>query len=345
LRLLRIAQNAASRGARLTESLLAFARKQRLEPVVADINAIIVEMSEMLRGPIGASIEIKYALASELWPSLIDVAQMQAALLNIALNARDAMFAKGILFIETANIGAGSEDMPDEVAGLDCVVISIRDTGVGMAPNVVKHAFEPFFTTKGPGQGTGLGLSMVFGMVRQSGGSVRIRSTIGSGTTVQIFLPRAADIAPPRAGQTATADDNDDEAAQILVVDDDPDVRWITAESLRQAGHIVIDADSGAAALQILARGTSVDLVVMDVVMPGMSGPETMDVARRTRPRLKVLFVTGYADEQKGQMGGEPLIKKPFRQDALAEAVHSALHRVPQRGVGIGNVVPLRSSE
>jgi len=191
LRLLRTAQRGASRGAKLTESLLAFARKQHLDPIVADLNAIVVDLSEMLRQSIGASIEIRHSLAPELWPVLIDIGQIETALLNIAINARDAMPRGGVLLIETANVRAGSNQLPEEVAGQECLLVSLRDTGAGMTPEVIERAFEPFFTTKEIGKGTGLGLSMVFGVVRQSGGTVRIRSRLREGTTVQVYLPRA----------------------------------------------------------------------------------------------------------------------------------------------------------
>src|SRR6266478_2548414 len=185
LRLLRTAQRGASRGAKLTEALLAFARKQRLDPVPADLNSIVVEMTEMLRRSIGPAVEIRHALATELWPVLIDTAQIETALLNVALNARDAMPGGGMVLIETANIRAASEELPEEVAGQDCVLVAVRDTGTGMSPEVLERAFEPFFTTKEIGKGTGLGLSMVFGVVRQSGGTVRICTRLREGTTVQ----------------------------------------------------------------------------------------------------------------------------------------------------------------
>src|SRR5207248_265041 len=171
LRLLHTAQRGASQGAKLTESLLAFARKQRLNPIPADLNSIIVEMTEMLRRSIGPTVEIRNALASELWPVLVDTGQIETALLNVTLNARDAMPGGGMVLIETANINASSEELPEEIARQDCVLVAVRDTGTGMSSEVLERAFEPFFTTKEIGKGTGLGLSMVFGVVRQSGGA------------------------------------------------------------------------------------------------------------------------------------------------------------------------------
>jgi signal transduction histidine kinase/ActR/RegA family two-component response regulator len=341
LRLLGAAQRGASRGAKLTESLLAFARKQRLDPVPADLNSIVVDLGEMLRRSIGASVEIRHVLVSDLWPVLVDVSQIETALLNVALNARDAMPGGGVLLIETANIHAGDIELPAEVVGQDCVLVSLRDTGTGMSPEVIERAFEPFFTTKEIGKGTGLGLSMVFGVVRQSGGAVRIRSHLREGTTVQIYLPRTIEAMAP--GQRPAVKPQAAERAHILVVDDDPDVRWITSEDLREIGYIVTEADSGRAALTILERGDPCDLMIVDLLMTGLTGVDTVRLARRTRPDLKVLFCSGYADMSRFEedIGSETLLKKPFRPDTLAEAVHSALQRVAQGA--IDNVVQLRT--
>jgi len=340
---LRIAQRSVSRGAKLTESLLAFARKQRLDPVPADLNTVVVEISEMLRRSIGVSVEVKNVLASDLWPVLIDVTQIETALLNVALNARDAMPGGGVLVIETANIRARDNELPVEVAGQDCVLVSLCDTGIGMSPEVIERAFEPFFTTKEIGKGTGLGLSMVFGVVRQSGGVVRIRSRLREGTTVQIYLPRTIEgkARRPRRGVKLQASEK---KAHILVVDDDPDVRWIIAEDLREIGYLVTEADSGRAALAILERGDPCDLMIADLVMTGLTGVDTVRLARRTRSDLKVLFCSGYADMSRFEedIGGDALLKKPFRTDTLAEAVHAALQRTTQGAVD--NVVHLRTS-
>ncbi len=342
VRLLRAAQRGASRGAKLTESLLAFARKQRLDPVPADLNSVVVEISEMLRRSIGASVEVEHVLASDLWPVLVDVSQIETALLNVALNARDAMPGGGVLIIETANIRARDNELPAEVVGQDCVLVSLRDTGTGMSPEVIERAFEPFFTTKEIGKGTGLGLSMVFGVVRQSGGAVRIRSRLREGTTVQIYLPRTMEAKAP--GPRPAVKPQAAERAYILVVDDDPDVRWITAEDLREIGYLVTEADSGRAALAILERGDPCDLMIADLVMNGLTGVDTVRLARRTRPDLKVLFCSGYADMSRFEedIGSETLLTKPFMPDTLAEAVHTALQRAPQGAVD--NVVQLRTS-
>jgi len=342
VRLLRAAQRGASRGAKLTETLLAFARKQRLDPVATDLNSVVVEISEMLRRSIGASVEIKDVLARNLWPVLVDVSQIETALLNVALNARDAMPGGGVLVIETANIRARDNELPAEVVGQDCVLVSLRDTGAGMSPEVIARAFEPFFTTKEIGKGTGLGLSMVFGVVRQSGGAVRIRSRLREGTTVQIYLPRTIEAKAP--GPRPAVKRQAAERANILVVEDDPDVRWITSEDLREIGYLVTEADSGRAALAILERGHPCDLMIADLVMTGLTGVDTVRLARRTRSDLKVLFCSGYADMSRFEedIGGDALLKKPFRPDTLAEAVHTALQRTTQGAVD--NVVHLRTS-
>jgi signal transduction histidine kinase/ActR/RegA family two-component response regulator len=328
LRLLHTAQRGASQGAKLTESLLAFARKQRLNPIPADLNSIIVEMTEMLRRSIGPTVEIRHALASELWPVLVDTGQIETALLNIALNARDAVPGGGMVLIETANIRGTSQELPEEVSGQDCVLVSVRDTGTGMSPEVLERAFEPFFTTKEVGKGTGLGLSMVFGVVRQSGGTVRIRSRLREGTTIQIYLPRAIETAASGAGLPRPA--RAARGAHILVVDDDPDVRWIIAQDLQEIGYLVTEADSGRAALTILEQDTPCDLMVADLVMPGLSGLDTLRLARRTRPDLKVLFASGYADLSRFgvNLGSHALLKKPFKPETLAKAVQTALQRV-----------------
>ena len=343
LRLLRTAQRGASRGAKLTESLLAFARKQRLDPIPADLNAIVIDMSEMLRRFISASVESRHVLATALWPVLIDVGQIETALLNVALNARDAMPGGGVLLIETANIPAGDAELPTEIAGGDCVLVSLRDNGTGMSPEVIERAFEPFFTTKEIGKGTGLGLSMVFGVVRQSGGAVRIRSRPCEGTTVQIYLPRT--IEPAAFGSHSAIGVQAAERAHILVVDDDPNVRWITAEDLRESGYIVTEADGGRAALAVIERDDPCDLMLVDLAMTGLTGVDTVRLAQRARPDLKVLFFSGYADLSRFEkdIGKEVLLKKPFSRDTLAEAVRAALQAFSLSDAN--NIVPLRRGE
>ena len=343
LRLLHTAQRGASQGAKLTESLLAFARQQRLNPIPADLNSIIIEMSEMLSRSISPTVEIRHALADELWPVLVDTAQIETALLNVALNARDAMPTGGVILIETANVTGTNRQVPEEVVGRDCVLVSVRDTGIGMSQEVVARAFDPFFTTKEVGKGTGLGLSMVFGVVRQSGGTVRILSRLREGTTVQIYLPRALETAASgtgRARQSRSA-----RGGHILIVDDDPDVRWIIAQKLREIGYVVEEADNGRAALAMLEQHVPCDLMIADLVMPGLSGLDTLRLARRKRPDLKVLFVSGYADLSRfgANLSDHALLKKPFKLEELVQAVETALQ--PIAADEPNNVVPLRRDQ
>jgi len=223
------------------------------------------------------------------------------------------------------------------------VLVSVRDTGTGMSQEVLERAFEPFFTTKEVGKGTGLGLSMVFGMIRQSGGAVRIRRRLREGTTVQIYLPRAVEAA--KAGTGLSGQRRAAGGAHILVVDDDPDVRRIIAQDLQEMGYDVTEADSGRAALAILERGTPCDLMVTDLVMPGLSGLDTLRLARRSRPDLKVLFASGYADLSRfgANLSNYVLLRKPFKLETLAEAVRTALEELPLDESD--NVVPLRREQ
>ncbi len=282
----------------------------------------------MLRRSLGPTIEIRHALATDLWPVLVDTGQIETALLNIALNARDAMPGGGVLLIETANIPATSEELPEEVAAEDCVLVSVRDTGTGMSPEVLERAFEPFFTTKEIGKGTGLGLSMVFGVVRQSGGTVRIASRLREGTTVQIYLPRANETATSAVDRVRPA--GTAKGAHILVVDDDPDVRWIIAQDLKEMGCVVTEAESGRAALTFLEGETRLRPDGPGSSDAGLSGLDTLRLARRSRPELKVLFTSGYADLSRfgDNLRDYSLLKKPFTLESLAEMVRTVLQGI-----------------
>jgi CheY-like chemotaxis protein len=329
------AQRAAENGSRLTEQLLAFSRRQHLQPRAVDLNAIVAGMRDMLTRTIGATIHVRTELAPDLWPALIDPTQIEIAILNLAINARDAMLLGGTLTIETRNLRTGSAAVPSEVGDADCICVCVRDTGTGMTDEVLRSAIEPFFTTKGPGKGSGLGLSQVYGMVRQSNGALRIESRLGRGTEVRLFLPRAA--APDGRAEVSRRDEHRTAGGgRILVVDDDPGVREITAQMLRQLGYGVVEAESGQAALDALARGEVYDLVVIDVAMPGMSGVETIRRARAQCPGLRTLYITGYADlvGAAQETGSEPLLKKPFRLNELQHAVGEAIER-PQRSADI----------
>lgn len=328
---LEAAQRAAANGARLTEQLLAFSRRQHLAPRSIDLNTAIIRMGELLARTIGGAVRVETALAPELWRAMVDPTQIEVAILNLAINARDAMPLGGALRIETCNLPAGARTVPPDIAGRDCVRLSVSDNGVGMSEGVLRSAIEPFFTTKEPGKGSGLGLSQVYGMVRQSNGALQIESRVGAGTAVHLYLPRAN----VEAAELSTEDARlhrisvGGGGGRILVVDDDPAVREVTTSMLRQSGYRVTEAESGAAALAALALCEDYDLIVVDVVMPGLTGTETVRRARDRWPELRVLYVTGYAqrDAAAGPVGDDPLIKKPFRLADLSAAVADAMRR------------------
>jgi PAS domain S-box-containing protein len=325
------AQRAAENGARLTQQLLAFSRRQHLQPRAIDLSEVIAGMRDLLARTIGPAIRVETQMAPGLWPALVDPTQIEIAILNLVINARDAMPVGGAVTIEAGNLAAGDESLPAEITARDCVRVSVRDTGIGMTEEVLRSAVEPFFTTKDRGKGSGLGLSQVYGMIRQSEGALQIDSNPGVGTEVRLYLPRAT-----------TNEDGDSEAeaqpagrsagGRILVVDDDPAVREVTVSMLRQIGYGVVETGSGQEALDALARGEVYDLMLIDIAMPGLSGPETARRARERWPGLRVLYVTGFADPS-GQIdpgsGDDPLIKKPFRFSELRDQVQLALKRPP----------------
>jgi len=327
----------ASRAASLTHRLLAFSRRQTLDPKPTDVNRLIRGMEELFRRTVGPAIEIETSFAADPWPTLCDPHQLENALLNLVLNARDAMPDGGHLLIETANTGlldrrgAPKDWPPRNVPPGEYVALSIADNGTGMTPEVVARAFDPFFTTKPIGQGTGLGLSMIYGFVQQSGGHVRLRSEEGQGTTVAIYLPRHLGLAAD--GQEAGAASELTEAATsavVLVVEDEPAVRMIVVDVLSDLGYAVLEADDGRSGLTILESSAHIDLLLTDVGLPGgMNGRQLADVARQRRPDLKVLFVTGYAESAAvgdGRMErGMQLMTKPFAVAALAAKVQGII--------------------
>ncbi len=336
-RSLETAARAAERGATLVSQLLAFARKQRLEPKPVDINRLVDGLSDLLGRTIGPTITINRNLSGELWPALVDPSQIELVLLNLSINARDAMPTGGSLAIETRNLvhrGSGADLKPGEY-----VVLTVSDNGCGMSDEVRARAFEPFFTTKEVGKGSGLGLSMVYGVVRQSGGSVEIASTVGAGTTIRVYLPRSE--AQPEAvvPDPVVPDKNELSGVRLLLVDDDPAVREVTGLMLRELGCTVTEADSGSEALVVLEQGPEIDIVAADVAMPGMSGPELVRQIRKRLPAIAVLLITGYADPALAEDDDGTLVtlRKPFRQADLAQAVERALGR--DKG---GNVLPFR---
>jgi len=317
-------------GAELTRRLLAFGRRQALSPQRIDLGAQAARHVTLLRRTLGRAIQVETVFAGDLWPTRADPSQLGDALLNLAINARDAMPHGGVLTIETHNDRVWAEDAarePEMVPG-DYVVLVVSDTGVGMPPDVRARAVEPFFTTKGPGTGSGLGLSMIYGFVRQSGGHLTISSEVGTGTTVRICLPRVtgkddADAHEAPRGSLPTGRE------MILVVDDSPEMRQVAERHLRFLGYAVMAAENGPAALALLRAATPVDLLFTDIAMPeGLTGFQLAAAACLLRPRLKVLFTTGYAGEH--DPAGVPdwrerLIRKPYRRPDLAEKVRAAL--------------------
>ncbi len=326
------AQGAAKRAAALTHRLLAFSRRQTLDPKPTDPNRLIRGMEDLVRRTTGPGIEVEVVAGAGLWPVLIDAHQLENAVLNLCINARDAMPSGGRLTIETGNrwIDARTAKAQDLEPG-QYVSICVSDTGTGMAPEVAARAFEPFFTTKPLGEGTGLGLSMIYGFVRQSGGQVRIYSEAGEGAMICLYLPRHfgevddADLIPeveqaPRAQAGET----------VMVVDDEPTVRMLVAEILHELGYQCIEASDGVAGLKLLQSGARIDLLVTDVGLPGgMNGRQMADAARIDRPDLKVLFITGYAENAVVGNGhldpGMHVMTKPFAMEALGSRIRELI--------------------
>ena len=323
-------QGAAERGAKLTAQLLAFSRRQRLEAKPVDLNETVASMRELLQSSMGGSVQLETVQAPELWPALVDRTQIELVILNLAINARDAMQVGGSLSIETANVTLHEPQAAEEPGPGDYVMISVTDTGTGMPPEVLAKAFEPFFTTKEVGKGSGLGLAQVYGFAKQSGGGVRIRTRLGEGTTIEVFLPRAVGVRSGVAEPMPAAHGAPickDRHCRILLVDDDASVREVTAAILVERGYELVEAGSGGAALDVLSReGEDIDLLLIDFAMPGMNGLEVAREARVRRPGLPVLFVTGYADSAAmDEMSRERIISKPFREDDLVSRIDDAL--------------------
>jgi signal transduction histidine kinase len=323
---------AAHRAAELTHRLLAFARLQNLEPKVTDVGDLVAGIDTLIRRTLGEHVEIVVVRRAALWPALVDPAQLESAILNLAINGRDAMPAGGRLVIEIGNTFLGEQD-PDR--GVDVqpgpyVVVAVTDTGTGIAPEHLGRVFDPFFTTKEVGRGTGLGLSMVFGFVKQSNGHIRIGSELGRGTTVTMYLPRASTPAPAETDVAIPPAPGGSET--ILLVEDDDLVRRYAGERLVALGYAVVTAADGREGLAIIRRRADIDLLFTDIVMPGgMDGAALADAVREIRPRLPVLFTSGYG-ETAGDRGGRidptmPLLAKPYGRADLARAVRSALGR------------------
>ncbi len=326
------AQSAVKRAAGLTQRLLAFSRRQTLDPKPSDINRVVADMHDLISRSVGPGIAIETVAAGGLWTAFVDVGQLENALLNLCINARDAMPDGGRLTIETGNRWLDERAAKERgVPPGQYLSLCVSDTGTGMPPDVVERAFDPFFTTKPIGQGTGLGLSMVYGFAGQSGGAARIYSEVGKGTMICIYLPRhlgdgvEADLVTelerpaPAAGQST-----------ILVVDDEPLVRMVAVEILEELGHSVLEADDGPSALRVLTARPDIDLLITDVGLPnGMNGRQLADAVRVQRPELNVLFITGYAENAVLNHGhlerGMQVITKPFASDVFARRVGEML--------------------
>jgi PAS domain S-box-containing protein len=326
------ASRAALRGADLTKRLLAFSRRQILEPKVLDLNKLVGDVDLLLRRSLGATVDMKFAFADDLWLTKVDPGQLENALLNLVINARDAMPDGGTLTIETANARldeAYASRQADVEAG-EYVLLMVSDVGTGMSKELRKRVFEPFFTTKETGKGTGLGLSMVYGFVKQSGGHAAIYSEIGLGTTVRLYFPRSGAAAPSAERQPDQEMPTGEE--RILVVEDDPDVRETGVTFLEELGYSVLEAENGPAALVVLEEHDDIDMLFTDVVMPGgMNGPALAEVAQNGRPGLKVLYASGYTRDAvfRDKMLDESteLLPKPYLKEELASKVREILDR------------------
>jgi signal transduction histidine kinase/CheY-like chemotaxis protein len=321
------AMRSALRGGQLTQQLLAYARRQNLLPRPVDVNAVIVGMDELLHRSLGGLVQVETELAADLWPATGDPTQLELVVLNLAINSRDAMPAGGLLRIVTSNLRDARFDRAHAPDPGDYVRIAVIDTGIGMPPDVMEQAFEPFFTTKDVGKGSGLGLAQVYGVTTQFGGTVRIASQLGVGTTVEVYLPRAVPVpaSVPAPEPYAPAPVNGD--GTVLVVDDEPEVRAIAAAFLRQAGYSVEEAGNGEAAREIVASG-QVALALVDYAMPMMSGAEFVRLARQIQPDLPVIYLTGAADAL-AQDQGDPIVTKPYSRTGLLKIVREALVRSP----------------
>ena len=321
------AQTAAKRAASLTHRLLAFSRRQTLDPKPTNISNMVEGMQDMINRTVGPEISVAIVPKGSIWTTLVDPSQLENALLNLCINARDAMPEGGRITVETVNMKldrgqAASRDMPPG----QYVALSVSDTGTGMPPEVIARVFEPFYTTKPIGQGTGLGLSMVYGFAKQSEGQVRIHSKVGRGTTVTIYLPRSLTEVVADRDSGNVMPDRVERGRTVLVVDDEEHIRMLIADVLQDLGCEVLEADTGQAGLAILQTTPWIHLLITDVGMPGgMNGRQLADAARQHRPNLKTLFITGYAETAIISHGhleqGMAVLTKPFAIEELAKRV------------------------
>jgi signal transduction histidine kinase/PAS domain-containing protein len=330
-RYITVAQESARRAASLTQRLLAFARRQTLDPKIIDVNRTIAGIADLLRRSVGPDVHVEVVQAAGVWGAKLDPSQLENAILNLCINARDAMAPKGgRITIETANKwlddrAAKERDLPPG----QYISLCVSDTGTGMTADIIEKIFDPFFTTKPLGQGTGLGLSMIYGFVRQSGGQVRVYSEVGTGTTMCLYFPRfVGDISDEDGVEDLTIDRGDGET--VLIIDDEPAIRMVIAEVLTEVGYRVIEAKDGPSGLRIVQAGGRIDLLITDVGLPGgLNGRQVADAARSTRPGLKVLFITGFAENAvigNGHLdSGMSVITKPFVNTALANKVRQLI--------------------
>jgi two-component system NtrC family sensor kinase len=332
-RMIATMQRAAARGARLTQSLLAFARRQTLRPEIINPNRLVNEIGELLRRAVDEAVEIDFVLSPTLDPCRIDPVQFESALLNLIVNARDAVAQKtGKIVIETKNVAFDMQHPSPlaEIAYGHYIAISVIDNGEGMAPGVLSRVFEPFFTTKEIGRGSGLGLSQVYGFVKQSGGYIHIESEPGLGTRVHLYLPRASGAADFAASSLPEEPIAEQRGATILVVEDEADVREVVAAELTNFGYRVLTAGDGREALEIIDSERDIDLLFSDVVMPrGMNGDDLAREARRRRPELRVLLTSGYppaALHERPSLGEFRVLRKPYRVEELLRVIGERLH-------------------
>ena len=325
-RRLEMMAQAAERGAQLTAQMLAFSRRQALAPRAVDLNETVRGMHDLLQSTMGGSVRLETVFDAALWPAMIDPTQIELVILNLAINARDAMAVGGHLRIETANVVLGEPARTEAPPAGEHVMIAVSDTGEGMTPEVLAKVFEPFFTTKEVGKGSGLGLSQVYGLAKQSGGGVAIDSAPGVGTSVRVYLPRA-DVSPTALPEPAgEAPDASPKDARVLVVDDDSAVREVTAGMLTELGYHVVEAGSGGAALDLLDGSMEINALLLDFAMPGMNGAEVAREVRARRPEVPILFLTGYADTDVLTNAGEDgILRKPFREKDLAAKLRTLL--------------------
>jgi signal transduction histidine kinase len=326
------AVSSANRAAALTHRLLAFSRRQSLDRKPLNANDLIHSLEDLLRRTKGDHIELKLQLAEDAWPVSTDVSQLENALLNLVINARDAMPDGGELRIETANVYLDSSDINtlEPVKAGDYLMIAVTDNGTGMTPKVLAKAFDPFFTTKPIGQGTGLGLSMIYGFAQQSGGHVSLFSLPGQGTSVRLYLPRLRVMEPEDVLSPVISEAPPAIAGEtVVLVEDDPAVRMLVRDLLKELGYHAHEAEDAKSALPLLESDMRVDLLVTDVGLPGMNGRQLAEIARQYRPALKVLFMTGYAQMAAERQGfleeGMDMVAKPFSIDLLANKIRTMI--------------------